>query len=501
MPEHVRALMVVLVLGGSVFLLARRAFVDLIPAATYTRWRNLWLLMTLALFLAHSYWVYALLVAVYAVVATRRESHLLGLYFLLLFVAPPSRVEVPGLGLVNHLFVLDQYRLLALALLLPAALALLQRSSSLKLGRSPVDWMVLGFFALTSLLHFREANLTSGLRNIVTNGIDVFLPYYVVSRSIRDMDGFKAALSGFMIGAMVLSVVALFEVLRSWKLYSAVLGALGLNPSEFGGYLRRAGFLRPTATVGNSIVLGYVVMVGLGFALFLKEFVASTRLKWLGMGVLVLGVIASLSRGPWVGAVFMLLVYVAMGPRAIKQLMRIGVVALGVGLLLGMFPFGQMLIEMLPFVGTVDEGNVEYRANLLTQALPVIQRNLWLGSVDYLETPELQVMLQGEGIVDLVNSYILVALDVGLVGLALFAGVFVLALREVKRSMRRAHRHSAEAEVLGRALFAVLASIMLVIYTVSSITAVPVVYWSVAGLCVAYAQFVSEAPRASEESR
>ncbi len=501
MPEHIRALMVVLVLGGSVFFFARSAFEQMVPATTYSRWRNLWVLMTLALFLAHSYWVYALVVTVYALATTRRESHLLGLYFLLLFVAPPSRVEVPGFGLINHLFVLDQYRLLALVLLLPAAVALLQRTSTLKLGRSPVDWMVLGYFVLISLLHFREADLTNVLRNTVMNGLDIFLPYYVVSRSLKDMDGFKAAMSGFMIGAMLLSVVALFEALRSWKLYSAVLGALGLNPSEFGGYLRRAGFLRPTATVGNSIVLGYVVMVGLGFGLFLKEFVSSARLKWLGLGLLTLGVVASLSRGPWVGAIFMLLVYFALGPRAMTQLARAGLGALLVGFLLSAFPVGQMLLDMLPFVGTVDEGNVEYRANLLTQALPVIQRNLWFGSVGYLQTPELQVMLQGEGIVDLVNSYIQVALEVGVVGLALFAGVFVLALKEVKQSMGRAGRHGAEAVVLGRALFSSLAAVMLVIYTVSDITAVPVVYWSVAGLCVAYSRYISEQPAASEVSR
>jgi len=499
MPEHIRALMVVLVLGGSVFLFARSAFEQMVPAATYSRWRNLWLLMTLALFLAHSFWVYALLVAVYALAMTRRESHLLGLYFLLLFVAPPARVEIPGMGLVNHLFILDQYRLLAMVLLLPAAVTLLQRASTLKLGRSPVDWMVLGYLVLISLLEFREANLTSGLRNFVTNGVDIFLPYYVVSRSLKDIDGFKAALSGFMIGAMLVAVVAMFEVLRHWKLYSAVLGALGLNPTEFGGYLQRAGFLRPTATVGNSIVLGYVVMVGLGFSLFLKEYVASARSRWLGLGVLALGVVASLSRGPWVGALFMLFVFVAMGARPMGQLLRIGLIGLVVGFTLSLFTFGQMLLDMLPFFGEVDEGNVEYRANLLTQALPVIQRNLWFGSVNYLDAPEMRVMLQGEGIIDLVNSYVAVALEVGLVGLAFFVGVFLLALKEVRGAMRRLGRQSAEAEVLGRALFATLAGVMLVIYTVSGITAVPVVYWSVAGLCVAYSRLKVETSSVSDE--
>ena len=499
MPEHIRALMFVLLLGGGVFFFARSAFEQLLPATTYSRWRNVWLLMTLALFLAHSFWVYALIVAGYCLATSKREAHLLGLYFVVLCVAPPSGVEIPGFGLINHFLILNHYRLLSLVLLLPAAIVLFQQSSNLRLGRSPVDWMVISYIVLISLLHFREANLTSGLRNIATNVIDIFLPYYVASRGIRDISGFKHALAGFALGAMVLSALSIFEVLRSWKLYSAVLGALGLDQSEFGGYLHRAGFLRPTVTVGNSIVLGYVIMVGLGFTLFLKEFIEPARSRWLGLALLWLGVLSSLSRGPWVGAGAMLLVYVALGPGSVKQLLRLGMALLLVGFVLNQFPLGQTLLDILPFVGSVDEGNVEYRANLFTQALPVIERNLWFGSVDYLETPELLVMMQGEGIVDIVNTYIGVALDVGLVGLVLFVGCFVFALKQVKGAMRNAGVHGAEGVVLGRSLFAALVSIMLVIYTLSSILVVPVIYWCTLGLCVAYATWAKSSPPTPRE--
>jgi hypothetical protein len=51
----------------------------------------------------------------------RREAHVMGVYFLLLFVAPPASTEVPGMGLVNYVLILNQYRLLALVLLLPAS--------------------------------------------------------------------------------------------------------------------------------------------------------------------------------------------------------------------------------------------------------------------------------------------------------------------------------------------------------------------------------------------
>ena len=195
----------------------------------------------------------------------------------------------------------------------------------------------------------------------------------------------------------------------------------------------------------------------------------------------------------------MLLVYVALGPGSVKQLLRLGMALLLVGFVLNQFPLGQTLLDILPFVGSVDEGNVEYRANLFTQALPVIERNLWFGSVDYLETPELLVMMQGEGIVDIVNTYIGVALDVGLVGLVLFVGCFVFARKQVKGAMRNAGVHGAEGVVLGRSLFAALVSIMLVIYTLSSILVVPVIYWCTLGLCVAYATWAKSSPPTPRE--
>ena len=39
---------------------------------------------------------------------------------------------------------------------------------------------------------------------------------------------------------------------------------------------------------------------------------------------------------------------------------------------------------------------------------------------------------------------------------------------------------------MGRSLFAAVSATMFIIYTVSSIIAIPVVYWPLLGICVAY---------------
>lgn len=486
MAEHVRALIVLMALSLVFFQVVRGAVSQLIPEATFRRWRNLWIAATLALFLSNSVWVCILVTGALLLLYRRREEHVMGLYFFLLFVSPPVPAEIPGLGIIDHLWVLDHYRLLGVTLLLPVAFALFQRASTPRVGSSPVDWWVLGYLALMSLLAFRPGNVTSGLRTVLSLWIDIFLPYYVASRSIRNEEGLRHAMTGFVVASMILSLVAIFEMLRGWKLYSAVLGALGVNEWMFGGYLMRSGFLRPNATVGNSIVLGYVLVVALGFFLYLKELLSSPLHRFLGLALLAGGIVASLSRGPWVGSLLLVASYIAIGPKAVKRVGGLGLGVVAAFLLMSLIPGGQLFIDMLPVIGTADQGNVEYRANLITSALPVIERHLMLGSFDFLSAPELQVMMQGEKIIDVVNSYIGVALYSGMIGLVLFLGIFLSTLLQIRKHARVARQLEPRVSVIGRSLFAAVSATMFIIYTVSSIIAIPVVYWPLLGICVAY---------------
>jgi O-antigen ligase len=205
-------------------------------------------------------------------------------------------------------------------------------------------------------------------------------------------------------------------------------------------------------------------------------------------------------------------VYILLGPHLKKSLvlifLSIGALSIATAMKL---PGTEKLLVLLPFIGTTDQSNVDYRNNLFDKSLIVIQKNPLFGSVDYLHTPEMQSMVQGEGIVDVVNSYLGVALEYGLICLALFAGFFLTILWRIFRILRQ-HRYSQvqhfmfgvkvypaqqnsledEHYLLGVTLFSVLVGILVTIYSVSSITVIPVVYWAVAGLCAAYIQLQNQ---------
>ena len=75
-------------------------------------------------------------------------------------------------------------------------------------------------------------------------------------------------------------------------------------------------------------------------------------------------------------------------------------------------------------------------------------------------------------------------------GLGLFVTFFALTLLGIYRAMRSIPDRDSEEYLLGRVLLATLLAILIIIFTVSSITIIPIMYWSVAGLGVAYAQMV-----------
>jgi len=489
MPEHIRALIVIIFLAAVVFAFSRRPASELIGSADFTRRRNLWFALTLVAFLVHNFWLYALVAATALLVAGRREQNRVALFFLLLFLIPNAPAQIPGFGIINYLFALNHVRLLTLAVLLPAFLLIRQRADTLPFGRIWADRFLTGYLLLVFALYMRETTFFDTLRQGFYLFIDVFLPYYVVSRSLKSIEAFRDALLGFVLAAMVLAAIGFFEFMRHWLLYSALIDALGLNWNIV-SYLTRSDLLRASATTGQAIALGYVMAVALGFCLYLKDEIGSRLSLRLGGLLLAAGLIAPLSRGPWVGFAAMLAIYLSTGQHALRRLAML-VLAVIVALpILAVLPGGQKVIDLLPFIGATEKSTIDYRERLFDSAMVIIDRNPWFGSVNYLEEPEMRALMGGQGIIDIVNTYIRVALETGYVGLGLFSGFFVLVLLGLHKAMRSLPDKDDETYGLGRALFATLTGILVIIFTVSSISIIPVVYWSVAGLGVAYAQMV-----------
>ncbi|MEJ5990294.1 O-antigen ligase family protein [Ramlibacter sp. PS3R-8] len=500
MSETHRAVIVLLILGLVAWRLARPLGSEQLPGAHGLR-RGLWFALTIIAFALGDFWVFSMLALGLLIWARSRDVNLPALFLALLFVVPPSRLDIPGFGLINFFFSLSFPRLLSLVLLLPLFLRLVRQQRAPQRGLPRLaDLLFMGYLAVELVLLAREDSVTSAARGAFYVFIDLFLPYYVFSRAFDNLAKIRDAMASLVIAGVVLSLVGLFEAARYWLLYASLVQSWG-SPEQL-LYLDRSGLLRGMGSTGHAIALGYLLAVCLLLYLPLRE---RMRPGWQANALLLLlcgGLFSALSRGPWVATAIGLLFYVALGPRPVRNVSLFAGGGAAAAVVASLLPGGGFIINLLPFVGTVETSNIDYRQKLVENSWKLIWENPVFGSTDYIERLAAMGMVQGQGIVDIVNTYLQIALQSGFVGLTFFAGVLLAALLSALAARKQAVRAKQEdAVALGRSLAAAQVTVMITIFSVSSIVVIPWVFWCLAGMLVGYARVVQASTRAERTAQ
>ena len=499
MREHLVALVYILVIAATCFAVMSRPLTARVMApADFARRRNLWIAVTVATFLAHNFWLAMLASAIIVGFGSRREQNPVALYCVLLFAVPEFDMQISGFGVVNYLFEINHPRLLALVLLLPAALKLAAQPRAANPRLHLPDTLFAAYFLYVFVATATADSVTGLMRFSVYLLLDHALLYYVITRSVVDRRRLLDTLAAFVMGVAVVGVIAGFENVRSWLVYESLRIPLGVPLQDIGTYLLRetedGGYLRAYATMGHAIALGFTSMVAVAFLLALtRSFwppAKSQTTKLLGIAVMlmpVVGLLAAVSRGPWLGCAIVMVLGLSFGPGAKQRLLwMLAALPVVIAALL-ILPQGQKFIDLLPFVGTVDPGSVSYRTQLLDRAMIVFWQNPIFGSLQYLSNPALEEMRQGQGIIDIVNAYVGVALAFGSIGLMLFVAPSAYALWASWTTSRRLANQDPDAEAAGRALAAAMLGVLLVIGAASHYFHIPIVHWLVVSLCVAFA--------------
>lgn len=499
MTENFRAVIVVLGLSIPMLLFLRPHLTAMAIAPRDFRIRaGLWVALSIALFVSHNFWLFVLIVAVAVLTVGRKDSNPLGLYFFLLLLAPPFPVSIPGIGGIAYFLFLDYLRLLSLLILLPYAVRLARDPLCPGLFKLPADKYLIGYLLLQLAIQSTTTTTTDAIRWATSLAIDVFLPYYAFSRGLSDREKMQDAFAAFVAACSVLALIALFETLKGWLLYSSLPNFFGVNWG-MGGYMMRNDTLRATASTGHSITLGFVLTVALGLHLSLRSYFHSGRAWTLILIVLGAGILATMSRGPWVGAAALVLTALALSPARASNFAKLGLASVFVVPAMLFSPFGGKIIAVLPFIGTVSGESVDFRQQLFNISWDILMLNPLFGSPDYLGNASIQSLAQGdEAMIDVVNSYLAVAMYSGFVGLALFAGVFASSVIGLLRRLAGSRGSWGVDHEIGLALLATLVGVLVAIATLSSINATPVVYWCLAGACTAFLQRVASSARPDE---
>jgi O-antigen ligase len=486
MPEHLRALVVILAASVAGFYLITGAVRRHGFGTDLRIWKKSWFLVTICAFLAHNMYIFYGLLALYVIVAIPKDPSIrLPLYVLLALMLPNISLKIPGFGLVNYLIDLSYTQLLAILLLLPCITIRYVNGVRVPSWMSlKTDKYILLLVVIISILDFRDVSFTEGLRRSTYHLINVLLPYYVFSRYIKNEDDIKRVLFALLIPVLIMALMAIPEVVKEWHFYTALPKALGEGWGGQTSYKFRGGFLRAYGPYG-AIPFGLLLTLAFASSLYLLPDKGKRDFILIGL-LLMTGLLFTFSRGPWVSFVVMMFAYGLLARKIGKFIPVLLIVSVISAPLLVFTNTGRLIVNMLPIVGSeAEQTNITYRQNLLRISLEVANESPLFGDANFLENPKMQPLIQGEGIIDIVNTYLQYLLEYGYAGLCVFLMIFVSTLLGLwrVRSKLRGEKNKANINLLNIILGMWVASLTL-IATVSSIGNgnISVIYWMLTGL-------------------
>ena len=186
------------------------------------RWCLLWLLPTGVLAVTTNIWLLYITVVMVCARMVPKTPEDRVFYFVLLLPALPDLLFVVPFPGINYLFEISYPRMLVMCLLLPVYFSIKHKKSDYYRSFSYIDYLVVFFCIITTVLDFRiESSVTYWGRMCFYKFIDIWVPYYVVSRVVKD---FRSILSALAFSGVLLAVLAVIEWRMTWKAYAILAG-------------------------------------------------------------------------------------------------------------------------------------------------------------------------------------------------------------------------------------------------------------------------------------
>jgi hypothetical protein len=494
MSQSVKQLIVVFGIAALVFHFAKPIMLKFSNERDYLRRRNIWFVLTITAFLSPNFWIFAIVAVPLYIWSARRDGNPIAFYLVLLHVVQPIPIPIP-VPAINQLFDLDNYRLLSFCVLIPIAWRMRRSVDPKRIhGVQLPDFLLLLFGGLQIvffippdlpdhiLLHDSPTNV---LRRAFLFFLDAYFVYYAVSRYCSSRAILLEVQAALCLSAGIMSGIAIFESARHWLLYTDIVARWSQNAAQ-GFYLLRGTSLRAEASAGPSLALGYLLAIGFGFWLHLKSQVQSWPHR-IGMTLLLLfGLLASYSRGPWLGAALIYLTFLALGKRAFSRLLKAAAAGTAVVGVISLTPLGEKIFGVLPFVGgNVADANIIYRQRLAARSWELIQAHPFFG--EQLANFKMEDLRQGMGIIDFVNTYAEMAVFYGLVGLSIFVGFVLAGLFKAHRAARTVMHSDPDLSQLGFSIVACIVGTLLMFISASFINSYQVICYVLIGMAAAYA--------------
>ena len=218
--------------------------------------------------------------------------------------------------------------------------------------------------------------------------------------------------------AVVLSTLAIYETWRTWPIYRGIYTHYGIELTKAANIKLRGGSMRSAGPYTEPLSLAFAITIGFVALLSIRQQV-QRQWQYILLCVFVIGgLIAPQGRGAWIGALcalFALDLYRRNYRRFTIKAVLIGIAGVAA---LAVAAVNNRVAVMLGLTAE-GQGTVDYREQLLVRGLEEFWKHPLFGDSIGNVLYNLRDMTQGEGIVDLVNGYLHIALISGAAGLML----------------------------------------------------------------------------------
>ena len=157
----------------------------------------------------------------------------------------------------------------------------------------------------------------------------------------------------------------------------------------------------------------------------------------------------------------------------VSSFYRRGIAGIGQLGLAGLFLSGAYATAMM--IGSIGDqistslneatGSSDYRTELLRRGMQEFWKSPLFGDDFVVVIGRMQDMIQGEGIVDIVNTYLYFALFSGAIGLAIFCLAFLFPIGRLFQIRRLLRPASAERELAGFCLSLLVSAVVMLTFT------------------------------------
>ena len=270
-------------------------------------------------------------------------------------------------------------------------------------------------------------------------GLDTMVIYFAVRVSLTNFHELKRMIKPLLLAAFVMCGVSFMEAVFQYTPYRKLMAYRswdfwqGMATSEF-----RLGFLRAMGSTNVPIVFGMIMMMVASLIWALRDYLKSKFIALLGFSTAILAALASLSSGPWIGCLFLVFFNAYYKRLSLIKPSLWGMLAV---IVLAEFASNRHFYHLINYIG-LSSGTAYYRTRLLEVMINHIDE-FWFVGIEGKTTQHWIDEIGGQSKLDIVNHYLIIMYESGILALILYLTIHFLIIKGVITAFKKHCKYGA----------------------------------------------------------